>query len=60
MNINDEPRSGRPSMSKTDDNIVCIEQSVLADRHVQIQTVAQEVGLPKSTVLEIVSKQLGF
>jgi hypothetical protein len=58
MNIRAEPSSGKLSTRKRDDNFICSEQRVLADKCVKIQIIAQEARLPKLTVHEIVHEQL--
>lgn len=56
----DEARSGRPSTSTTETNIDNVNRLVLKDRRYNVRFIAQEVGLPKSTVHEILKQSLGL
>ena len=40
--VEDEPRSGRPSTSRTEDNIEFVKQMVRADRRLTVQMIAEK------------------
>ena len=55
----DEPRSGRPSTSRTPDMIERVRQMLAQDRRVTLQLMAEELGISKDTVHTIVCEDLG-
>ena len=54
------PRGGRPSTTTTDENIQAIERTVMRDRQISVRRVADELGISKSKVHDIMSNQLGM
>ena len=48
--IEDDPRSGRPSRSRTVDNIECVKQMVRADRRLTVRMIVEELSINKDTV----------
>jgi len=58
--IADEPRSGRPSTSKTDENVQHIDDLIRQDRRVKITFIADTVGLSVGEVHNIVHEVLGY
>src|SRR5208283_5286915 len=56
----DAPRSGRPSTMITDENIEAVEQLVMRDRQISVRWVADELGIPKTSVHEIMHDHLGM
>ena len=56
----DAPRSGRPSTTFTDENIRAIERIVMYDRQISVRRVANELGISKSMVHDIINSQLGM
>lgn len=38
--VEDEPRAGRPSTSRTDDNVECVRVVLNSDRHLSVRMVA--------------------
>jgi len=55
----DEPRSGRPSTSRTPDMIERVRQTLTQDRRVTLRMMAEELGISKDTVHTIVREDLG-
>jgi histone-lysine N-methyltransferase SETMAR len=56
----DAPRSGRPSTTVTDENIQAIERIVMRDRQISVRRVANELGISKTRVHEIMDNHLGM
>jgi len=44
----DDPRSGRPSTSRTDDNVAKVREVVRSNRRLTVREVAEEVSISKS------------
>ena len=55
----DAPRSGRPSTTTIDENIQAIERIVMRDRQISVRRVANELGISKSRVHDIMNNHLG-
>jgi transposase len=55
----DEPRSGRPSTSRTPDTKERVRQMLTQDRRVSLRLLSEELGISKSTVHTIVREDLG-
>jgi len=49
--IEDEPRSGRPSTSKNDENIAKVRNLVRSDRRMTLRMIGEQLGLSHTTVL---------
>lgn len=58
--VSDQPRSGRPISSASDDNVVMIDALVQEDRRVKIRTIAETLNISKSCVHRIVHDTLGY
>ncbi|XP_044753368.1 protein GVQW3-like isoform X1 [Coccinella septempunctata] len=56
--VEDLPRSGRPSTSTTDDNIIQIKKLVLENRHSSVRELARELSIDKMTVHNILTNVL--
>ena len=52
----DEPRSGRPSTSRTPDMIERVRQMLAQDRRMNLRLMAEELGISKDTVHTIVRR----
>jgi len=48
--IEDDPRSGRPTECRNDNNVEKIFQSLLQNRHLSLRMLADEVNIGKDTV----------
>jgi hypothetical protein len=51
-----EPHSGRPSTSKTDNNVVKVRALVRSDRRLTVRMVASELKLNNTTVHQILTQ----
>jgi hypothetical protein len=58
--VEDEERPGRPSTSKTEDNVEKISGIVQKDRCLSIQMIAEIVNMDKETVRQILHYQLNM
>ena len=56
----DAPRMGRPSAITADENIEAVERIVMRDRQISICRVAYELGIPKTTIHEIMNNHMGM
>ena len=53
--VDDDPRSGRPSTSKTDDNVAKVREVIRSNR-LTVQEVAEEVSISKIVCHEILTE----
>jgi len=58
--IKDEPRSGRPSTSKTDNNVELVGALVRSDRRLTVRMIASELNLNHTTVHQILTEELAM
>jgi len=58
--VDDDPRSGRPSTSKTDDNVAKALEVIHSNRHLTVREVAEEVNISKTVCHEILTENLGM
>jgi len=56
----DDPREGRPSTARTDENVARVLAAVRNDRRKEVRMIAGELGLPKSSVHNILTQNLGM
>ncbi|XP_026320722.1 protein GVQW3-like [Hyposmocoma kahamanoa] len=56
--VTDEARSGRPSTSRTDENVDRVRQLLNEDRRQGVRLIAQTLNIAKSTVHRIVTEEL--
>jgi len=54
----DEERAGRPSASRTANNVARMKAVLDRDRHMNVGLIAEEVGLPKTDVYRIITEDL--
>ncbi|KAJ8949360.1 hypothetical protein NQ318_012024 [Aromia moschata] len=54
------PRPGRPSKSKTDENIEKIDKSILADRRLNIRELAEIRGIDKECVRQLLQESFNM
>ena len=54
----DEPRSGRPSETVCEENCRAVENTVLQNRRVSVQLIADAVGISTGSVKTILCKHL--
>lgn len=55
-----EMNLGRPRELKTDENVNFVREMIEEDSRVSVRQIAQELGLPKSTVHEMITEDCGF
>ena len=58
--VDDDPRSGQPSTSKTDDNVAKVREVIRSDRRLTVREVAEEVSISKTVCHEILTENLGM
>ncbi|PRD36169.1 UNVERIFIED_CONTAM: hypothetical protein NCL1_09451 [Trichonephila clavipes] len=56
--IEDEPLSGRPSVSKTTENVVRVRDLVRSDRRLTVRMIGEELNLNHTTVHQIWTNEL--
>ena len=56
--VEDDPRSGRPSTSTTVDNIERVKQMGHANRRLTVRMIAEELSIDKDTVWSIITENL--
>ena len=56
----DAPRMDHPSTITIDENIKAVEWIVMRDRQISIRRVAYELGIPKTTIHEIMNNHIGM
>jgi len=56
----DEPRSGRPCMSKTDENVTKVRDLLRSDRRLTVRIISSVLNLNRQTVHEILTFELGM
>ena len=58
--VEDDQRSGRPAMSKSDENLVKVKNLLSSDRRLSVRMISEFLNLPKTDVHEIVTENLGI
>ena len=56
----DDNRSGRPSTSRTDENVECVRQKVQSDHRLTVKIIADELGMNSKRVWRIITEDLGM
>jgi len=56
--VEDEERAGHPSVSRTENNVARVKVVLNRDRRLNVQLIAEEVGLPKMDVHRIIMEDL--
>ena len=56
--VEDEPRAGRPSTSKTDDNVERVRSLVRSDRRLTLRMISNELNLNRFIVHQILTQDL--
>ena len=56
--MEDEPRAGRTSTSKTDDNVERVRSLVRSDRRLTLRMINNELNLNRCTVHQILTQDL--
>ena len=58
--VDSGPRSGRPSLKTTPENIERVRLAIKGDRRLTVRELENDLGIPKTTVSEILNKILGM
>lgn len=58
--VEDDPRPGRPSTSKTDDNIEKIGSLIRQDRRLSIRAIAEMIGIDKESVRQVLHEHFNM
>ena len=58
--VEDEPRAGRPSISKTDDSVERVRSLVGSDRRLMLRMISSELNLNRFTIHQILTQDLGM
>jgi len=58
--VEDEPRSGRPCTSKTDENLTKVRDLVRSDQRLTVRMISSVLNLNRQTVHEILTFELGM
>ena len=58
--VDDDPRSGRPSTSKTSENIAAVQDLILSDRRLTIREISEELDLSFGSVQALLTEDLGM
>src|SRR5215510_13453377 len=56
--IEDDDRAGRPSTSRTHENLVKVRELLNTDRRLSVRLIADELGLGQTTVFKLVTEDL--
>ena len=56
--VEDKKRAGRPSTSRTENNVARVKAVLDRDRRLRVRLMAEEVGLPKTDVHRIITEDL--
>ena len=56
--VEDDRRSGRPSTSRTDENVERVRQKVRSDRRFTVRIIADELGMNSERVWRIITEDL--
>ena len=58
--MEDDHTSGRPSTSRTDENVERVKQKVRSNCHLTVRMIADELGMNSERVWRIISEDLGM
>ena len=58
--VNSDPRSGLPSLTTTPENIGRVRLAIEGDLRLTVRELENDIGIPKTTVCEILNKILGM
>lgn len=58
--VEDDPRSGRPSTSQTDENVTRVRDLLNTDRRMTVRLLADTLNIPKTVVHRIVMDELNM
>ena len=58
--VESDPCSGRPATSRTPENVEHVRAAINKDRCLTVRDLEADLGIPKTTVSEILSQNLGM
>ena len=58
--VDSDPRSGRPSLTTTQENIERVRVAIEGDRRLTVREIENDLGIPETTVWGILNKILGM
>ena len=58
--VEDDHRNGRPSTSRTDENVKRVRQKMRSDRRLTVRMIADELGMNSERVWSIITEDLGM
>jgi len=58
--VEDEPRSRRPCISKTNENVTKLRALMRYDRHLTVRMIGSELNLNRQTVHDILTEELSM
>ena len=58
--VEDDHRSGRPSISRTDESVERVRQKARSDRRLTVRMIADELGIYSERVWRIIAEDLGM
>jgi len=56
--VSDEERSGRPAISRTEENITKVRQIVSENRRLTVRSKAEQVNIDRETIRKILTEDL--
>ena len=54
------PHSGRPAMSRTSENVQCVQAAINKDQGLTVSVLEADLGIPNPTVSKILMQDLGM
>ena len=58
--VEDDPRSGRPTTSRTNENVERVREKVRSDRRLTVRMIADELNMNSERVWKIITEDLGM
>jgi len=58
--VDSDPRSGRPSTSKTAENVERVRSAINKNRRLTVRELEEDLGIPKTIVSRILTEDLGM
>ena len=58
--VEDDPKSGRPTTSRTNENVERVREKVRSDRHLTVRMIADELSMNSERVWRIITEDLGM
>ena len=58
--VESDPHSGRPATSRTSENVERVQSAINKDQQLTVQALEANLGIPKTTVSEVLTQDLGI